>query len=84
MHHISYSEFRSHLRRIMDKVNDDHTPVLITRQNGKPAVLISLDDFNAFDETAYLLASPANKKALLEAIADVEAGKVVYHDLIED
>ncbi|WP_411728587.1 type II toxin-antitoxin system Phd/YefM family antitoxin [Methyloglobulus sp.] len=80
---MSYSAFRTNLAKTLDKVNDDHTPILITRQNGKPAVLMSLEDFTSYDETAYLLASPANKKALLESIANAEAGKTVVRDLIE-
>ena len=81
---ISYSALRSHLARTLDKVNDDHKPVLITRQNGKPAVLMSLEDFQAYEETAYLMASPKNAERLNQAIAEVEAGKTVQHGLIEE
>jgi antitoxin YefM len=59
----------------MDKVNDDHAPVLITRQNGSPAVLIALDDFHAYEETAYLMTSPPNAKRLRRAVRQLEAGK---------
>lgn len=83
MDSISYSEFRSHLAGILDKVNDDHVPMLITRRNGKPAVLISLDDFKSYEETAYLMASPKNAERLNEAIAEVEAGKTIRKSLIE-
>jgi len=55
MYAMSYSLFRSQLASTLDKVNDDHNPVMITRQNGKPAVLISLEDFQSYEETAYLL-----------------------------
>ncbi|NOQ52285.1 MAG: type II toxin-antitoxin system prevent-host-death family antitoxin [Desulfuromonadaceae bacterium] len=81
---ISYSAFRSHLASTLDKVNDDHKPVLITRQNGKPAVVISLEDFHAYEETAYLMASPKNAERLNQAIAEVEAGKTVQRGLIEE
>ncbi|MEQ1546149.1 type II toxin-antitoxin system prevent-host-death family antitoxin [Methyloglobulus sp.] len=81
---ISYSDLRNNLAKTIDRVNEDHLPILITRQNGKPAVLMSLEDFNAYDETAYLMASPANKKDLEEAITEIKAGNVVYHELIED
>ena len=84
MHSISYSEFRSHLAGTLDKVNDDHVPMLITRRNGKPAVLISLEDFKSYEETAYLMASPKNAERLNEAIAEVEAGKTIAKDLIEE
>ncbi len=71
---ISYSNFRINLASTLDKVNDDHTLILITRQNGKPAVVISLDDFKSYEETAYLMASPKNAARLNLAIAEIEAG----------
>ena len=81
---MSYSSFRSNLARTLDKVNDDHKPVMITRQNGKPAVVISLDDFQSYEETSYLMASPKNAERLNQAIAEIEAGKVKQHELIDE
>lgn len=81
---ISYSAFRRALASTLDKVNDDHKPVLITRQNGKPAVVISLEDFHAYEETAYLMASPKNAERLNQAIAEVETGKTLTRELIEE
>jgi len=71
---MSYTAFRNNLASVLDKVNDDHKPVLITRQNGKPAVVISLEDFQAYEETAYLMASPKNAARLNDAINQVAAG----------
>ena len=70
---ISYTAARAKLAKTMDRVNEDHAPVLITRQRGKPVVLMSLDEYNAMAETDYLLRSPANAKRLHEAKAEVEA-----------
>ncbi len=84
METISYSVFRSQLALTLDKVNDDHKPVLITRQNGKPAVVISLEDFHAYEETAYLMASPVNAERLNQAIAEVKGGKIFQRELIEE
>lgn len=81
---INYSTFRNHLASILDKVNDDHKPILITRQNGKPAVVISLEDFQAYEETAYLMASPKNAERLNLAINEAEAGNTQQHKLIEE
>jgi len=81
---MSYSAFRNHLAGSLDKVNEDHSPLLITRQNGKPAVVMSLDDFHSYEETAYLMASPKNAARLNQAISEVEAGKVVQHALVEE
>lgn len=81
---LSYSAFRNHLASVLDKVNDDHKPVMITRQNGKPAIVMSVEDFQAYEETAYLMASPKNAERLNQAIAQVEAGQTVQKGLIEE
>ena len=81
---ISYTNARNNLAKTMDKVNEDHAPVIITRQNGTSAVLISLDDFNAYEETAYLLHSPANAARLIKAMQDVEQGRTHEKLLIDD
>jgi len=81
---LSYSAFRTNLSSTMDKVNNNHKPMLITRQNGKPAVLISLEDFHSYEETAYLMASPKNAQRLRESIAEIEAGNTISRELIEE
>jgi antitoxin YefM len=80
---ITYTAVRNNLAKTMDKVNEDHAPVIITRQNGSSAVLMSLDDFNAFEETAYLMRSPANAARLSKAVMDVAKGKVKARKPIE-
>ena len=82
MNTLNYSTFRGNLASILDKVNEDHTPVLITRQKGKPAVVLSLEDFQAYEETAYLMASPKNAERLSQAIVEIEAGQAQQHPLI--
>jgi antitoxin YefM len=82
MNAISYTAARNSLAKTMDKVNADHNPVLITRQNGEPAVLMSLDDFHAYEETAYLLGSPNNAQRLRRAIRQLDAGKGRVRKLI--
>lgn len=82
MNAISYTAARNNLAKTMDKVNDDHAPVLITRQNGSPAVLIALEDFHAYEETAYLMNSPPNAKRLRRAVRQLEAGKGKTRKLI--
>ena len=69
---ITYSHFRSQLSGVLDKVNDDHKPILITRQNGRPAVVMSLEDFQAYEETAYLMASPKNAERLNQSIEEIK------------
>lgn len=83
MHAITYTAVRNNLAKTIDKVNEDHAPVIITRQNGSSAVLMSLDDFNAFEETAYLMRSPANAARLSKAVMDVAKGKIKARKPIE-
>lgn len=84
MDNVSYTAFRSNLANMLDKVNQDHTPIMITRQNGKPAIVMSVEDFKAYEETAYLMASPQNARRLNEAVAQIEAGNAPPRDLIEE
>ncbi|MEO6148420.1 MAG: type II toxin-antitoxin system prevent-host-death family antitoxin [Sulfuriferula sp.] len=81
---LSYSYTRQHFADVMDKVNDDCAPVLVTRQNGKPVVLMSLADFNAMEETAYLLRSPENARRLMDAVAELRRGAGVKRKLLPD
>ena len=80
---ISYTAARANLARTMAKVCDDHAPVIITRKSESPVVMMSLEDFQAMEETTYLLRSPANARQLLESIAELETGNGVERELIE-
>lgn len=84
MRHTSYTDLRKNLASMIDAVNDDHTPLLIMRGGGKPsAVLMSYEDFSAFDETRYLLSTPANADMLRKSIAEFESGNVSKRTLAE-
>jgi antitoxin YefM len=84
MRTTSYSELRKTLAAQLDRVTDDHEPVIITRERGKPAaVLMSLEDFASYEETQYLLKSPANAARLADAIAELEAGGGTERTLAE-
>jgi antitoxin YefM len=84
MRTTSYSDLRRNLAATLDSVIEDHAPVIITRDRGKPAaVLISLDDFASYEETRYLLQSPANAARLLEAVAALDAGEGTERQLAE-
>jgi antitoxin YefM len=56
---------------------------MITRQNAAPVVMMSLEDYEAIEETLYLLRSPANSVRLTRSIADIEAGRVTEHEILE-
>lgn len=83
MRTISYSEARQNLSATMLKTVEDHAPVLITRQNGESCVLMSLEEYNSLEETAYLLRSPANARRLIDSIESLKNGGGTDKDLIE-
>ncbi len=84
MRTTSYSDFRKNLAAAIERVNADHEPVVITRDKGKPsAVLMSLEDFASYEETRYLLRSPANAERLIVSITSLDAGEGREHDLAE-
>ena len=59
----------------MEKVCDDHEPIVITRKSEGAVVMLSLEDYESLEETTYLLRSPKNLKRLVESIAQLEEGK---------
>ena len=80
---ISYTSVRANLASTMEKVCNDHAPIIITRKSEPPVVMMSLEDYEAMEETTYLLRSPANARKLLESIAELEGGKGTERKLIE-
>ncbi|BDF93718.1 MULTISPECIES: type II toxin-antitoxin system Phd/YefM family antitoxin [Pseudoalteromonas] len=80
---ISYTAARANLASTMAQVCDDHAPIIITRKSESPVVMMSLEDYNAMQETTYLLRSPANARKLLESIAELEQGEGTQRELIE-
>lgn len=81
---ITYTQARKNFSGTMDKVCDDHSPIIITRQNRNPVVMISLEDYNAIEETLYLMRSQRNYSRLLESVENVRGNKVSKKNLIEE
>lgn len=74
MRAISYTAARENLAATMERVCEDHDPVTITRKRSQSVVLLSLEDYESLQETAYLLRSPVNAVRLSESIAELEKG----------
>ena len=72
---LSYSDTRANLKQVMDRVVEDKTPVVVTRQKGEAVVMVSLADWNAMEETLHLLSSAANAERLRAAVTQLESGK---------
>ncbi len=67
----------------MKKVCDDHAPIIVTRKNNEAVILMSLEDYEALTETAYLMQSPKNAKRLIESIEELNSGKGQEREIIE-
>ena len=84
MRTTSYSDLRKNLAAMIDQVSADHEPIIITRDRGRPpAVLMSLEDFASYEESRYLLESPANASRLKAAIESLEKGGGKQRELTE-
>ena len=79
----TYTEAREKLSEMIEKVCEDHDPLIITKRRDKAVVMVSLEDYESMEETAYLLRSPRNTQKLLESIKELEQGKGTERKLIE-
>ena len=73
MHTLSYTNLRTRLAEVMTEVADNHAPVIIKRGNTEPVVMISLSDFESYEETSYLLKSPINRQRLKDSVDEIDA-----------
>ena len=80
---LTFTHARQNLKAVMDRVVEDHDPVVITRRSGEAVVMVSLSDWHAMEATTYLMSSPANAERLAASIREAEEGKLEEHDLIE-
>ncbi|WP_085317781.1 type II toxin-antitoxin system Phd/YefM family antitoxin [Derxia lacustris] len=80
---VTYTTARANLASTMDRVCNDHEPVIITRNSQQSVVMLSLEDYKALEETAHLLRTPANAQRLLDAIAQLNSGKGQERELAE-
>ncbi len=83
MNAMTYTAAREKLAETMNKVCENHEPVIITRNRDQAVVMMSLEDYSSLDETAYLTRSPANARRLREAIAEIKKGKVIRKKISE-
>ncbi|NEO87222.1 MAG: type II toxin-antitoxin system prevent-host-death family antitoxin [Spirulina sp. SIO3F2] len=83
MNAITTQTAKDDLDNLVDRVNTSPEPKILQNADGQQAVLISLAEFNAWQETIHLLSNPANANRLLQSIQDAEAGKFTEHALIE-
>ena len=80
---LTYTSARANLAQTMDRVCDNHEALIITRNKEQAVVMMSLEDYQALAETAYLLRSPKNARRLLESMAQLESGQGAERALSE-
>lgn len=80
---LSYTRVRQNLKRVMDEVCQKKTPIIISRRNASSVVVMSLNEYNAMEETLHLLRSSRNAQRLLRSIANAESGKLVRREPIK-
>ncbi len=80
---LTFTDTRANLKEVMDRVVNDHAPVVVTRQKAEAVVMVSLADWNALEETSRLLSSPANARRLREAIEQLSSHEGSERDLID-
>jgi antitoxin YefM len=80
---ITYTAARQNLAKTMDEACKDHAPVIVTRKTCDSVVIMSLEDFEALEETAYLLRSPKNTRRLIESIVQLEEGEGTEQELLD-
>lgn len=72
---MSYSHFREKLAAVLDSVSNNSTVVKVTRQNGKAAVVMSLEDWERDQETLYVLQNKSLMRQIAESLQTHQAGK---------
>ncbi len=80
---ITYTAARQNLAKTMERVCKDRAPVIVTRKASESVVIMSLEDYEALEETAYLLRSPKNTRRLIESILQLENGRGTERNLVE-
>lgn len=81
---VSFTDLRKNMKMIMDQCCQDHDLMIVTRQKEPPIVMMSLEEYNSWQETLYLMKNPNNHVQLMKSIENVRKGKIQKRDLIED
>lgn len=80
---LSYTDARANLKDVMDRVVEDRTHVVVTRQRAEAVVMVALSEWNTMEETVHLLSSPTNAARLRASIEQMDAGKGKERELIK-
>ena len=80
----NYTEFRTHLKKYLDDVEENNETLILKRGSGSGTVIISMDEYNSIMETMHLLSTKKNATRLYESIDQIKKGHGLRKNLIED
>jgi antitoxin YefM len=83
MPHITFTDLRKNPAGHLDRVEADRAELIVTRHNHEPVVILPPSEWESMQETPYLLSSPANREHLRTSIAQIDAGRLTEHELID-
>lgn len=83
MGYVTLTELRANMAKHFDKLEQDRTELVVTRQNHEPVVIMPLAELEGLRETLHLLGSPANAERLRQSITELDAGKGVERNLVD-
>lgn len=83
MNAVTLADAKKNLERLIEQVLADAEPAILCTEKGEKVVLVSLDEFNSWKETLYLLSNPANAAHLRQSITEAQAGKLEEKDLVD-
>jgi antitoxin YefM len=83
MNAVTLADAKENLEQLVEQVLANAEPAILCTENGDKVVLVSLDEFNSWKETIYLLGNPANAAHLRESIAESHAGKIEEKALVD-
>ena len=83
MNAITLADAKENLERLIEQVLADAEPAILCTEKGDKVVLVSLDEFNSWKETLYLLSNPANAAHLRQSIAEAREGKAEEKTLVD-
>lgn len=83
MNAVTLADAKKNLERLIEQVLADAEPAILCTDNGEKVVLLSLDEFNSWKETLYLLGNPTNAAHLSKSIGEARDGKFEEKALVD-
>ena len=80
---ITINQAKQNIEGLIEQVIADAEPTIICNDKGQKAVLLSLDEYNSWQETLYLLSNPVNAEHLRKSIKEDLSGKIAERSLNE-